>query len=116
MYALEQISLQGMATSSLGNSEFLNEKNDLNSQNGLVNECKRMGVQLKQLQLMEKRTSKQVHDLRREETEILGNIQRFRDLEVRRDEEGSSRVVVIAKSGILFFRVYARHRLRKWMS
>lgn len=82
MYAIEQISLQGMNASNLGKSDLLNEKNDLNSQSGLVNEYKRMSVQLKQLQIMEKRTSKQVHDLRREETEILGEIQRFRDLEV----------------------------------
>lgn len=81
MYAIEQISLQGLNTGNLGKDGLFNEKNDLNSQNGLVNEYKRLGVQLKQLQLMEKRTSNQVQNLRREETEILGDIQQFRDVE-----------------------------------
>lgn len=70
-----------MSTTGLGKDDLLNEKNDLNSHSGLANECKRLGVQLKQLQLMEKRTSKQVQDLRREETEILNEIQKFRDVE-----------------------------------
>lgn len=88
MYAIEQITLQGMNMSNLpgmGNksSELLNsDNNDLNSQSGMVKEYKKQSMHLKQLQIMEKRTSKQVNDLRKEETEILHEIKKFSNLDV----------------------------------
>lgn len=81
MYAIEQMSLQGMNSINMGKNS-LSETNDLSSQSGLVKEYQKLSIQLKQLQVMEKRTSKQVMDLRREETETLGEIQKFSSLEV----------------------------------
>uniref|UniRef100_A0A336MRL9 CSON000273 protein n=1 Tax=Culicoides sonorensis TaxID=179676 RepID=A0A336MRL9_CULSO len=86
MYAIEQITLQGMNMANLpgisnkGNL-LSSENNDLNSQSGMVKEYKKLSMHLKQLQIMEKRTSKQVNDLRKEETEILHEIQKFSNLD-----------------------------------
>lgn len=61
-------------------------KNDLNSHSGLIKEYKKLGIQLKQLQILEKRTIGQLSELRQEETEALGNIQKFSNLEAPRSE------------------------------
>uniref|UniRef100_A0A182QQ25 Uncharacterized protein n=1 Tax=Anopheles farauti TaxID=69004 RepID=A0A182QQ25_9DIPT len=89
-YAIEQITLQGINMKGLGEDKSegngFTSKNDLNSHSGLMKEYKKLGIQLKQLQIMEKRTLQQVNSLRHEETEALQNIQKYANLEVPRAE------------------------------
>ncbi|XP_050092061.1 intraflagellar transport protein 74 homolog [Anopheles aquasalis] len=89
-YAIEQITLQGINMKNL-NEEKLDgsgfiSKNDLNSHSGLIKEYKKLGIHLKQLQILENRTLQQVNTLRQEETDVLSNIQRYSNLEVPRSE------------------------------
>lgn len=87
MYAIEQITLQGMNMANISGvsskNNMLSESNDLSSQSGLTKEYKKLSMQLKQLQIIERRTSKQVNDLRKDETEVLHEIKQFSNLEVR---------------------------------
>jgi hypothetical protein len=82
-YAIEQMTLQGvnLKTSSIGKLDFQG-KNDLGSHDGLLKEYKKLGIQLKQLQLLEKRTREQLHTMKDEEREIMRDIQRFSSLDV----------------------------------
>ncbi|XP_058053453.1 intraflagellar transport protein 74 homolog [Anopheles bellator] len=89
-FAIERITSQGINIAGLGedklvSSEFTS-KNDLNSHAGLIKEYKKLGIQLKQLQILEKRTLQQVGALRQEESETLQNIQKYANLEVPRSE------------------------------
>uniref|UniRef100_A0A182YI62 Uncharacterized protein n=1 Tax=Anopheles stephensi TaxID=30069 RepID=A0A182YI62_ANOST len=86
-YAIEQITLQGINMKGIGYDKLeggFTSKNDLNSHSGLIKEYKKLGIQLKQLQILEKRTMQQVNALRQEETEALQNIQKYANLEVPR--------------------------------
>uniref|UniRef100_A0A182SN48 Uncharacterized protein n=1 Tax=Anopheles maculatus TaxID=74869 RepID=A0A182SN48_9DIPT len=86
-YAIEQITLQGINMKGIGDDKLeggFTSKNDLNSHSGLIKEYKKLGIQLKQLQILEKRTMQQVNSLRQEETEALQNIQKYANLEVPR--------------------------------
>uniref|UniRef100_A0A182WAT4 Intraflagellar transport 74 n=1 Tax=Anopheles minimus TaxID=112268 RepID=A0A182WAT4_9DIPT len=87
-YAIEQITLQGINMKGIGGDKLdgngFTSKNDLNSHSGLMKEYKKLGIQLKQLQLLEKRTMQQVNSLRQEETEALQNIQKYANLEIPR--------------------------------
>uniref|UniRef100_A0AAG5DF11 Intraflagellar transport 74 n=1 Tax=Anopheles atroparvus TaxID=41427 RepID=A0AAG5DF11_ANOAO len=89
-FAIEQITLQGINMKGLGvdklDGDGFASKNDLNSHTGLMKEYKKLGIQLKQLQLLEKRTGLQLLALRQEETEALHNIQKYTNLEVPRSE------------------------------
>ncbi|XP_053674008.1 intraflagellar transport protein 74 homolog [Anopheles nili] len=89
-YAIEQITLQGIKMKGLGEDTYdgtgFTSKNDLNSHSGLMKEYKKLGIQLKQLQILEKRTLHQVNALRQEETEALQNIQKYANLEIPRAE------------------------------
>ncbi|XP_001865456.2 intraflagellar transport protein 74 homolog [Culex quinquefasciatus] len=89
-FAIEQITLQGINMKTLGSDRLesagFTAKNDLNSHSGLIKEYKKLGIQLKQLQILEKRTIGQLSELRQEETEALGNIQKFSNLEAPRSE------------------------------
>uniref|UniRef100_A0A182PNF5 Uncharacterized protein n=1 Tax=Anopheles epiroticus TaxID=199890 RepID=A0A182PNF5_9DIPT len=85
-YAIEQITLQGINMNGIEGNEAngFTSKNDLNSHSGLMKEYKKLGIQLKQLQILEKRTVQQVNALRQEETDALQNIQKYANLEVPR--------------------------------
>lgn len=61
---------------------MLDEKNDLSSHDGLLREYKRLGIQLKQLQILEKRTADQLKELRREEITVSEEILKFTNLNV----------------------------------
>jgi intraflagellar transport protein 74 len=82
-YAIEQMTLQGvnLKASSIGKLDFQG-KNDLGSHDGLNKEYKKLSIQLKQLQLLEKRTREQLQTMRDEERELMRDIQRFSNLDV----------------------------------
>jgi intraflagellar transport protein 74 len=84
-FAVEQITLQGMNTKNIASSlkmSALNEKNDLSSQNGLLKEYNKLSIQLKQLKILEKRIQNQLSQMRQEEADLLGDIRKYRNLEV----------------------------------
>lgn len=58
---IEHITLQGMNSRfNTSNVGAFNEKNDLNTQDGLLKEYGKLQIQLKQLKLLEKRMKKQL--------------------------------------------------------
>lgn len=77
--------MNGINLKSLGISKIsaLNENNDLNSEDGIVKEYKRLSIQLKQLQILKKRTSDQIQSLRQEDIETKDLIQKYGNLEVK---------------------------------
>lgn len=83
-YSIEQITLQGMNMKLYGikRSEMFNENNDLNSHSGLVKEYKKLTTQLKQLQILEKRTLNQFQALKDEENVMINEIKKFSNFEV----------------------------------
>lgn len=87
---IEQITLQGINTKFSSNmkinSSVFNEKNDLNSQNGLLKEYSKLQIQLKQLKILEKRMKKQLDELHHDERNLLQDIQKFNNLNVLRNE------------------------------
>lgn len=78
-YGIEQITLQGLNLKSYGttSSALLDEKHDLGSQDGLLREYKRLSIQLKQLQILHKRTGDQVAELEREEQQYEEEVVKF---------------------------------------
>lgn len=66
----------------MSKSKILDEKNDLSSHDGLLKEYKKLSIQLKQLQILEKRTRTQFDNLKNEEIQILDEIDKFNNLEV----------------------------------
>lgn len=82
--------MQGINTKAIGSEKLdstgFTSKNDLNSHSGLIKEYKKLSIQLKQLQILERRTINQVTGLRQEETEALNNIQKYSNLEAPRSE------------------------------
>ncbi|XP_058835728.1 intraflagellar transport protein 74 homolog [Topomyia yanbarensis] len=89
-FAIEQITLQGINTQALGTDKLessgFTAKNDLNSHSGLMKEYKKLSIQLKQLQILEKRTVSQLSGLRQDEADALNNIQKYSNLEAPRSE------------------------------
>lgn len=71
------MTLQGM---NLKNINF--EKNDLSSQHGLLKEYKKLTIQLKQLQILEKKYSTQLEQLRAEERAAIDEMQKYSQLDV----------------------------------
>lgn len=82
--AIEQMTMQGINLKSLDISKaaILNEKNDLMSEEGLLKEYKRLSIQLKQLQIIEKRSHTQIDSMKREEITIHDAIEKYNNLEV----------------------------------
>lgn len=76
--------MHGINLKTLGISKvaILNEKNDLSSESGLVKEYKRLGVQLKQLQILEKRSIDQIEMLKKEDITAADDIEKFNNLDV----------------------------------
>ena len=58
------------------------EKNDLSSHNGLLKEYKKLSIQLKQLQILEKKHSAQLEQLKAEERTLVEETQKFSQLDV----------------------------------
>lgn len=85
--AIEQMTMQGInpKTLDISKSTIFNEKNDLSSEAGLLNEYKRLSVQSKQLQIIEKRAATQMETLKREEMSMSNDIDKFLNLEASRD-------------------------------
>lgn len=83
--AIEQMTMQGINLKSLDISKaaILNEKNDLNSEDGLLKEYKRLSIQLKQLQIIEKRSQTQIDSMKKEDITITDDIDRYNNLDVR---------------------------------
>lgn len=82
--ALEQVTMHGINLKTLGISKvaILSEKNDLSSEDGLVKEYKRLSVQLKQLQILEKRYTDTIENLQKDEITIVDDINKFSNLDV----------------------------------
>lgn len=110
--------MQGLNLKSYGISRSsIDESNDLSSHEGLLREYKKLNIQLKQLQILEKRTKDQLANLQDEDRTIEEEIELYSNLDVF--------VVEIAfglcRSGnyvaIIFFifnRCYEQKQLRKW--
>lgn len=82
--ALEQVTMNGINLKTLNMSKIssLSEKNDLSSEIGLLKEYKRLGIQLKQLQILEKRYTDQLKTIKDDEQKIKDDIEKFSNLEV----------------------------------
>lgn len=100
-YAIEQITLQGINLKSYGitKSSILNEKNDLSSHDGLLKEYKKLSIQLKQLQILEKRTKDQRGELKEDEVLVNEEINKFNNLEVSSYESGDVVINVVIFTG-----------------
>ncbi|KAL7019232.1 hypothetical protein ACKWTF_011046 [Chironomus riparius] len=90
-FAIEQITLQGMSSKVDGNmkisTSILNENShNLNSQEGLVKEYRKLQIQLKQLKILEKRIKKQLDDLKDTEGNLLEDIRKYSNLNSLREE------------------------------
>lgn len=87
-YGIEQITMQGVNLKQLGIATDGGEqqRSDLGSHDGLVREYKRLGVQLQQLQLLERRTGNQLAELRAAEQECVDETARFGNVQTLRDE------------------------------
>lgn len=89
-FAIEQITLQGMNSKFNSNvkinSSVFSEKNDLSTQSGLLKEYSKLGIQLKQLKILEKRIQKQFDQLRSEEKDLSRDIHKFNNLNNLRSE------------------------------
>lgn len=85
----------------------IDENNDLSSHDGLLREYKKLNIQLKQLQILEKRTKDQLATLQEDNVKIAEEIQLYSNLEVN---DGQS-VYVYGKTKIKF--VFNRFCVRK---
>lgn len=90
-FAIEQITLQGMSSKVDGNmkisTSILNENShNLNSQEGLVKEYRKLQIQLKQLKILEKRIKKQLDELKDTEENLLEDIRKYSNLNSLREE------------------------------
>ncbi|XP_055691206.1 intraflagellar transport protein 74 homolog [Lutzomyia longipalpis] len=88
-YAIEQMTLQGINLRGLardGRGDIFGERNDLTSQGGLLKEYKKLSIQLRQLQILEKRTQDQHGALKKEEMELSEEISKFSNLDSLRSE------------------------------
>lgn len=81
--AIEQVTMHGVNLKTLGLSKTaLEDNNDLTSEDGMLKEYKRLSIQLKQLQILKKRTADQLTTLSKEEIELRDNIAKFENLNV----------------------------------
>lgn len=60
----------------------LSDKNDLSSEDGLVKEYKKLSIQLKQLQILEKRYTDQLEQRQTDEDTLTENMRKFSNLVV----------------------------------
>lgn len=76
--------MNGVNLKSLGISKVasLNENNDLSSDDGVLKEYKRLSIQLKQLQILKKRTADQIKQLQQEEIETKDALEKYGNLDV----------------------------------
>lgn len=91
--------MQGSNLKSYGisRSSMMDEKNDLSSHDGLLREYKRLGIQLKQLQILEKRTGDQLKELRLGEATVREEILKFTNLNVSNTAKRRKFIVVNCK-------------------
>lgn len=94
--ALEQVTMHGINLKTLGITKVatLSEKNDLSSEDGLVKEYKRLSVQLKQLQILEKRYTDTMETLRKDEITVADDIKKFSNLDVSSSEYNSNQFIL----------------------
>lgn len=79
--------MQGINLKSYGiTRSAIDENNDLSSHDGLLKEYKKLNIQLKQLQILEKRTKDQLANLQEEDVKIVEEIDLYSNLEVRLKE------------------------------
>lgn len=75
--------MQGLNLKSYGISRSsIDESNDLSSHEGLLREYKKLNIQLKQLQILEKRTKDQLANLQDEDRTIEEEIELYSNLDV----------------------------------
>lgn len=72
--------MNGVNLKSLGLS--LDDGNDLSSEDGMLKEYKRLSIQLKQLQILRKRTIDQIQNLNQDKIDITNDMQKFANLQV----------------------------------
>lgn len=115
-YAIEQITMQGINLKSYGisRSSMMDEKNDLSSHDGLLREYKRLGIQLKQLQILEKRTADQLKEIRLEEVTVTEEILKFTNLNVSNKGKMMYMVILVSINCKYFIRRYVKKLLLKW--
>lgn len=90
--------MQGINLKNYGitKSSVLNEKNDLSSHEGLLKEYKKLSIQLKQLQILEKRTKDQRSELNQEEGLVNEEIDKFSNLDVGRSLQNEVYIQLIS--------------------
>lgn len=75
--------MNGVNLKSLGLSKTSMENGiDLSSEDGILKEYKRLSIQLKQLQILRKRTIDQIQNLKQEKINITNDTQKFANLQV----------------------------------
>lgn len=67
-------------------ASILDDENSRDSRDGLVKEYEKLQIKLKQLKILEKRITNQLHDLSNEQSTLLNDIQRFNNLNALREE------------------------------
>lgn len=81
--AIEQITMNGINLKTLGISKAaLDDNNDLTSEDGMLKEYKRLSIQLKQLQILKRRTADQIQNLSKELLQLNEDIDKFGNLTV----------------------------------
>lgn len=81
------MTLQGVNLKNFGKQlDVIDEKNDLSSHNGLLKEYKKLSIQLKQLQILEKRNVTQLEQFKAEERQLFEDIQKYSNLDNLRSE------------------------------
>lgn len=71
-----------LRTLNINKISSLSEKNDLSSEDGLVKEYKRLSIQLKQLQILEKRYADQLEQLKSQEEKLMEDMRKFSNFDV----------------------------------
>lgn len=75
--------MNGVNLKTLGLSKTpMDDGNDLSSEGGMLKEYKRLSIQLKQLQILRKRTIDQIQNLNQEKIDITNDTQKFSNLQV----------------------------------
>lgn len=81
--AIEQVTMNGVNLKSLGLSKIpIDDDYDLSSEDGILKEYKRLSIQLKQLQILRKRTIDQIQKLKQDKIDITNDMQKFANLQV----------------------------------
>lgn len=75
--------MKGINLKSLGISKSaLDDNNDLSSEDGMLKEYKRLSIQLKQLQILKRRTADQIQNMSKELLQLKEDIEKFGNLNV----------------------------------